>query len=207
MRKLTQVLIAGALSIMPLAILTGCGLQCNGCPEAILCALSNTESGNTKYVNCAGPAAIFKIGLNTACWPTECVHATSADGKTVANIKFYNGCGCINGKNVKSVGTYTTSVGFCTSLGCSKNIYTEYTDEKKHASTAYRSTSCMGCDSDEKQVGSRLLNVQQPRLFEKGCWFCDPTPDFDDLDWNDANWDKLKEQEQTEENTVRKETK
>lgn len=72
MRKLTQVLIAGALSIMPLAILTGCGLQCHGCEGMIVGILGNTKS-NIKHTNCAGPGAIFRCGLNTVCWPTECV--------------------------------------------------------------------------------------------------------------------------------------
>lgn len=206
MRRLTQVLIAGAVSVMPLAILTGCGIECNGWQEAVLCAINNTASGNTKYTNCAGPAAICKIGLNTACWPTECVCATSADGKTKANITYYNGCGCVSDKNVKSEGTYTTSVGLCTSLNCSTKTYTENTDEAKMKSVAYKTTSCMGCSSDKQEVASRWLNVQQPRLFTNGCWSCDASPDFEDLDWDDTDWEKLKEKTDTEKATVKSET-
>lgn len=207
MRRLTQVLIAGAISIIPLVILTGCGIECNGCTEAFLCALNNTDSGNTKYTNCAGPAAIFKFGLNTACWPTEYVCATSADGKTNANITYYNGCGCVNDKNVKSKGTYTTAVGFCTSLGCSSRTYIENTDAAKMRSVAYKKTSCMGCNSDEQEVNSKWLNLKQPRLFTNGCWSCDPTTDFEDLDWNDADWEQLKEKTNNEKTTQKSEEK
>ena len=174
MRRLTQVLIAGAISIMPLAILTGCGLQCHGCKETATSALLMAANyDDIKYTDCAGPGAIFRCGLNTVCWPTECVFfKLQEDEETEINGKaiYYHGCGSIDSASVKSLGMYTVGGSLC---DINSGGYVECASEKDGKTTikAYnKPDGCLGwmCMEEETPMNANF-GYSSPSLLN-GCW-------------------------------------
>lgn len=178
MRKLTQVLIAGAISAMPLAILTGCGLKCHGCDGTTLSALSliaNTDEA--QYMECAGPGAIFRCGLNTTCWPTECVFFRLSEDEINlnGNVVYYHGCGSVDSASVKSIGLYTTGEKACTLCDNDADIHIECTNEKngKRDTKAYsKPEGCLGwiCIGEEEPQDINFTAISPGLL--KGCWSC-----------------------------------
>lgn len=178
MRRLTQVLIAGAISAMPLVILTGCGLRCHGCDGTTLSVLSQVANvEDAKYTDCAGPGAILRCGLNTVCWPTECVlfKLNDDDIKLDGNVVYYHGCGSVDSASVKSLGIYTNGKKTCTLCDNDNELYIECTNEKdgKRKTTAYtKPEGCLGWLCIDKEDSLNLnFGAISPGLL-KGCYSC-----------------------------------
>jgi len=175
-KKIKEVLMLLALCCLPLTIITGCGIgnciQCSSCGDdntrIFICA-KGTDKNGVEYTSCVGPAGILGFGLNSKCWPTECVKVKKSDsGSTVSGcVTYYNAVGCIDKSEVKSNGKYSNSVT-CLGIKC---VGTEYVETVAETTKAMEQTNCLGVGCGGKEaVDSYNYNLEMPRLFSKGCW-------------------------------------
>lgn len=173
-----QILTLILLCCFPLLIITGCGIgnciQCSNCGDdntrALVCA-SGTDNNGVEYTSCVGPAGILGFGIDSKCWPTECVSIKrgSSGSQLSGCVTYYNGCGCIANSEVKSNGKYSDSAT-CLGIKC---VGTEYVETVADTTKATETGSCLGCScGDKKSVNPRNLNSSMPRAFSKGCWSC-----------------------------------
>ena len=145
---------------------TNCGADDN---RLIIYASGTTEDGY-KYKSCVGPAGCLGFGLNSKCWPTECINVKYSDiegTQTSGCVTYYNTMGCIAKADVKSQGKYTTSLN-CLGIQCVGNEYVENTAE---TTKAVRRTTCLGMGCGESEtIEPSYYNEKMPRQFVKGCW-------------------------------------
>ena len=176
--RVKQVLTLVLLCCFPLLIITGCGIgnciQCSSCGDdntrALVCA-SGTDDNGVEYTSCVGPAGILGCGLDSKCWPTECVSIKkgSSGSQLSGCVTYYNGCGCIANSEVKSEGKYSDSVT-CAGIKCAGK---EYVETVADTTKAVETTTCLGCSCGDKQsVTPKNYNSAMPRAFSKGCWSC-----------------------------------
>lgn len=175
-RTFKEILMLLALCCCPLLIVTGCGIgncvQCSSCGDdntrLFVCA-KGTDSNGVEYTSCVGPAGILGCGLNSKCWPTECVKVEKNDENTALSgcVTYYNAFGCIDKSEVKSNGKYSDSAT-CLGIQCAGAEYVETVAETTRAT---EQSTCLGISCGGKQsVTSKNYNSAMPRLFPNGCW-------------------------------------
>ena len=174
--KVKQVLILVALCSLPLLLIAGIRsgryIQCTSCGDDTnrLFIYAQGNYHGIKYKSCVGPAGIIGCGLNTRCWPTECVKVElnyGDDEKLTGCVSFYNGFGCIDKSDVKSYGKYKYVVS-CEGINCQGYEYREKVGETTEAKQRDR---YFGCDAKEwERVDPKKFNSGVPRSFTKGCW-------------------------------------
>lgn len=177
--KVLQILVVTAITLIPVTFTVGCGLsdtfKCSMCGDdstRIGIYASGTSSNGIDYQSCVGPAGCLGIGLDSYCWPTEClkVNYNNGTGNVTGCIYYYNGCGCIANTDIKSKGTYTDDTLGC---GYSKCAATKYVENNAENSQAKTQNSCLGISCGKAQnTESKYLNNAQPRQFINGCWSC-----------------------------------
>lgn len=175
-KSLKEVLMLLALCCFPLLIVTGCGIgnciQCSNCGDdntRIFVYAEGTDNNGVEYTSCVGPAGILGFGLNSKCWPTECVSIKSSEEFITLSgcVTYYNAVGCIDKSEVKSVGKYSDSVT-CLGIKCAG---TEYVETVAETTKATEQTNCLGIGCGGKQsVTPKNYNSTMPRLFPTGCW-------------------------------------
>lgn len=174
--KALHVLVLMLICTLPFMTLLGCGsdscIRCTMCGDddtRMLVYATGTDQNGVEYISCIGPAAIFGFGVDSKCWPTECVYVrqNSGEAQLTGCVKYYNETGCISNTNVKSNGDYKDSLT-CLGIACFGSSYNEVVAESTKASER---ASCLGlsCGSP-KSVQSRDLNKTMPRMFVNGCW-------------------------------------
>ena len=175
-----HLLILIAFCSLPLLFITGCGIgnfiQCSKCGDdntRMMIYSEGTDSNGVEYTSCVGPAGILGFGLNSSCWPTECVKVKQNQegghltGQISGCVTYYNDCGCIDKSEVKSEGKYSASIG-CLGINCTGVNYVETTAE---TTTASEQNTCLGINCGGKtKADIRNYNSTMPRQFRNGCW-------------------------------------
>lgn len=131
---------------------------------------SGTSDNGIDYKSCVGPAGCLGLGINSKCWPTECIsiQRNLSNGNELSGcVTYYNEAGCIAKSNVKSVGKYKDSVT-CGGIDCAGTKYVETVAETTNAKErkTFLGINCGNAAS----VESHNYNIQMPRQFTKGCW-------------------------------------
>lgn len=175
-KQAKQILFLVALCCFPLIFITGCGIgnciQCSACGDdntRILVCAKGTDDNGVEYTSCVGPAGCLGFGLNTKCWPTECVSVKEGGSSREMSgcVTYYNGCGCVDRTEVKSVGKYSDSVT-CLGIKCAGKEYVETVADTTKATEV---TSCLGISCGSKEsVDPKDYNSSMPRAFTYGCW-------------------------------------
>ncbi len=176
-KRAKELLILLILCCFPLIIITGCGIgnciQCSNCGDdntRIFVCAKGTDDNGVEYTSCVGPAGILGCGLNTKCWPTECVSVKKTDSNNTLSgcVTYYNGCGCISKSEVKSVGKYSDTFN-CLGVKCSG---TEYVETTADTTKATKQNMClnMSCGEKESVDSPYNYNSSMPRAFTRGCW-------------------------------------
>lgn len=175
-KSFKEVLMLLALCFFPLLVITGCGIgnciQCSNCGDdntRIFVCAKGTDNNGVEYTSCVGPAGILGFGLNSKCWPTECVSVKQSDGSSTFSgcVTYYNAVGCIDKSEVKSKGKYSGSVT-CLGIKCAGKEYVETVAETTKAT---EQTNCLGVRCGGKEsVTPKNYNSTMPRLFPNGCW-------------------------------------
>lgn len=168
----------GFVELIILAVVIIVGFS-SGCIRCTMCGsddnrliiyASGISENEYKYKSCVGPAGILGFGINSKCWPTECmsVEYVDNDGTNVNGcVTYYNAMGCIEKAEVKSEGRYTNSLN-CLSVSCLGNKYVETTAESTKAT---RKTQILGINCGKSEAVDPLYyNEKMPRQFIKGCW-------------------------------------
>ena len=177
MKEIRQVILLIVLCSLPLLVITGCGggncIQCSNCGDdntRLFIFAKGTDSNGIEYTSCVGPAGVLGFGLNSKCWPTECVSIKqgSSGGQQLSGcVTFYNGLGCIDKTEVKSSGKYSDSVT-CLGIKC---VGKEYMETVAETTKATEANSCFGCSCRDKQsTYPKNYNSTMPRSFLYGCW-------------------------------------
>lgn len=157
-------------------IVIGCGSGCIRCTycgandnRLVVYASGTTEDG-IEYESCVGPAGCLGLGINSKCWPTECLSIKKADseGNVVHGcITYYNEFGCINDSKVKSEGKYSGSAT-CLGIAC---VGEKYIETEAVTTQAKEQNTCLGVGCGNSNVtASKGYNAKMPRQFEEGCW-------------------------------------
>lgn len=174
--KLLKGLLLAVLCCVPLLVITGCGadspVRCTLCgndDDRVLVYASGSKGG-IDFKSCVGPAGILGIGLNSKCWPTECVgvSASGDSGNLSGCIYYYNGFGCISDTTVKSSGKYSSIQSCIPGFVLCGSYYKEEVADTTRARTG---TTCfgLGCNG-ETSTEPQYLNNKMPRSFTYGCW-------------------------------------
>ncbi|MDO5382464.1 MAG: hypothetical protein Q4F06_07105 [Eubacteriales bacterium] len=179
-KKVSEILMLFCLCFIPLIISTGCGA--NSCVRMTTCGDNDTrlilyakgvDENGVEYTSCVGPAGCLGLGLNSKCWPTECVKIrTSSDGteEITGCVTYYNETGCIANSEVKSNGSYSTNAT-CFGISLCGNEYKETVAESVQAN---KTSTCFGISCGQRQQVEPLnYNSKMPRAFPKGCWTSD----------------------------------
>ena len=171
-----EILVLLALCCFPLLVITGCGIgnciQCSNCGDdntRIFVYAKGVDSNGVEYSSCVGPAGILGFGINSKCWPTECVSVKKSQGGTTLSgcVTYYNALGCIDKSEVKSKGKYSDSVT-CLGIKCTGE---EYVENVAETTKATKQTNCLGIGCGGKEsVTPYNYNSTMPRLFPNGCW-------------------------------------
>lgn len=151
------ILLVVFISLIPLVVNTACSKT-----------VVNTDT-SSEVTSCVGCAGITGFGCGMPCWYTEKQSIKMYGSETISGeITYYNGLGCINNTEVKSIGTYTEQANCLgASLDCGEK-YSEYVDDKE---VAYLENTCLGCTMGErKPVKSRGYNQGIKRLYPNGCY-------------------------------------
>ena len=151
---------------------SGC-VRCTNCGDddtrLFICA-KGTSSTGIEYTSLVGPAGCLGFGVDSKCWPTECVSVkyASEDGQDVSGcVTYYNEIGCIDKTNVKSEGKYSGDIG-CFGISCAGEKYVETVAE---TTKAKNQATCLGIKcGTESSTDARGYNAEMPRQFTKGCW-------------------------------------
>ena len=149
-------------------------LQCTWCGDAnnrLFVFAKGTSEEGIEYVSCVGPAGCVGCGINSKCWPTECLYVKGASengGVTTGCITYYNEAGCITKSDVKSKGTYSENTTGCFGISCSGENYVEVVADSQYAT---EQNTCLGAGCGSK-LGTEVrgYNNVLPRQFKKGCW-------------------------------------
>lgn len=147
-------------------------VQCTLCGDAnnrLFIYANGTSEDGVEYVSCVGPAGCVGCGINSKCWPTECLYVKGASdgGTTTGCVTYYNEGGCITKSEVKSNGTYSENVG-CFGISCSGEKYLEVIADSQYAAVR---NSCLGVGCGDKLgTAVRGYNDSLPRQFSRGCW-------------------------------------
>lgn len=155
------------------------GAFSSDCIQCTLCGDNNNrlfvyangkDEEGVEYISCLGPAGCLGCGINSKCWPTECLyvkHATDTNQTLSGCVTFYNEGGCIAKSNVKSVGKYSDQSS-CLGISCSGENYVEVKAESAQAS---EQNTCLGFGCGNKvDTTVRGYNEAVPRQFRNGCW-------------------------------------
>lgn len=175
-----HVLILITFCSLPLLFITGCGIgnfvQCSKCGDnntRMVIYATGTDSNGVEYTSCVGPGGLLGFGLNSSCWPTECVNVKQnqtgghLSGQISGCVTYYNDCGCVDRSEVKSIGKYSASVG-CLGVNCTGVNYVETVAE---TTTASEESTCLGVSCGGKSSAEiRNYNSSMPRQFRNGCW-------------------------------------
>ena len=176
-KKAVQLLSLTGLAALPLISVMGCGMarsfSCTMCGSSTtytpIYASGTEETTDIEYQSCIGPASVINCGLNTQCWPTECMYVKFKNDENVAvtgTVCYYNKFGCIDDKDVMSVGSYGESVN-CLVSWCSVGKYTEKVNSD--GTKATKATNCFGITCNESPTDVRNYNDALPRQFKFGC--------------------------------------
>ena len=174
-RKVKELLVLILLCMIPLIIATGCGLQrsysCSACGSKETYTpiyASGVTDGKIEYKSCVGPGGLTCFGLNTKCWPTECLSVKYQEKNTYNTgcIYYYNGFGCISDRNVRSHGEYARGMS-CGFINCDSSTYQE--DVNADGDRAYTGGSCLGCTINKQATDSNRVNNRMPRQYPQGC--------------------------------------
>ncbi len=175
-KRFKEILILIAICSFPLMVITGCGIgnciQCSSCGDdntRVFLFAKGTDNNGVEYTSCVGPAGILGFGINSKCWPTECVSVKKVNDETTLSgcVTYYNTTGCIDKTEVKSNGKYSDSVT-CLGIKCVGN---EYVENVAETTKSTEQNSCLGVSCGEKKsVESKNYNSTMPRLFPAGCW-------------------------------------
>ncbi len=176
-KKLSQLLFLIGICLIPILTITGCGLKqsysCSACGSSKtytpLVASGIDDTTEVEYTSCVGPAGCLGCGLNTSCWPTECLYVEFSDDDDVQYsgiVYYYEDCGCIGNGPVMSSGKYDlgTDCGF---FNCNCQKYNEKVNSDK--TQAYIGPSCGGISCNKKPDESKDFNNNMPRKFPRGC--------------------------------------
>lgn len=175
-KKISQAVILLLLCCFPFLTLMGCGsdscIRCTACGDddtRMLIYASGTDANGVEYLSCVGPAGIFGFGVDSKCWPTECVYVKKQNDTSLLTgcVSYYNETGCISNTKVKSNGEYQDSYS-CLGISCFGTTYQETVAESTRAAEG---ASCLGMSCGGSQaVTSRNYNAEMPRMFQDGCW-------------------------------------
>ena len=174
-QKVKEIMVLLLLCSLPLIIATGCGLKrsysCSACGSKETYTpiyASGVMNDKIEYTSCVGPAGLTCFGLNTKCWPTECLSVKIQDDNkyTAGCIYYYNGFGCISDANTRSHGEYTSGMN-CGFINCDSSTYQE--DVKADGNIAYTGGSCLGCTINKQPTKSLEINDKMPRQYPQGC--------------------------------------
>lgn len=175
-KKVLEGLFLVMLCCCPIIVLTGCGadscIRCTACGDddtRFFVYASGTDNQGVSYKSCVGPAGILGCGLNTKCWPTECVSVEqNADSNKVSGcVVYYNEMGCISKTGVKSNGKYSDDAT-CLGITCAGTKYKEVVAETTKAT---ETNTCLGVScGGEESVEPYNYNNSMPRSFPNGCW-------------------------------------
>lgn len=148
-------------------------IKCTWCGDdsnRVLIYEHGKEIDGSEYLSCVGPAGLIGCGLNSKCWPTECLYIkvpVDQNKQLTGCVTYYNETGCIAKSDVKSVGKYTTNSS-CLGITCAGESYVEEITDSERA--AEQDTYCgIGC-SNKVETSVRNYNAAAPRQFRKGCW-------------------------------------
>lgn len=164
------VLIVGIIALI-IGFSSDC-IRCTNCGDddnRLVIYASGRDENGVEYKSCVGPAGCLGFGINSKCWPTECVYVEkyAENSKISGCVTYYNKAGCISKSEVKSEGEYSDELT-CFNISCFGEKYVETVAESERATT---SSSCFGIKcggaSDTEFQG---LNDIMPRQFSKGCW-------------------------------------
>ena len=174
--KIVQVFILILICTLPFMTMLGCGsdscIRCTMCGDTdtrMIFYANGTDPNGVEYMSCVGPAAIFGFGIDSKCWPTECVYVKKqmSDERLTGCVTYYNETGCISNTKVKSNGNYQNNMT-CLGISCVGTSYNEVVAESTQASVG---SSCLGIScGDTQSVNSRGMNERMPRMFVNGCW-------------------------------------
>lgn len=176
-KKLSELLILIGICLTPILAITGCGLKqsysCSTCGSTKtytpLYASGVDETTEVEYTSCVGPAGCLGCGLNTSCWPTECLYVKFSDDDNLQYsgiVYYYDGCGCIGSKKAMSSANYDVGTD-CGFFNCNCTKYNE--EVKSDGTEAYTGLSCGGIACNKKPAESEDFNNNMPRKFRHGC--------------------------------------
>lgn len=150
----------------------GC-VRCTNCgsdDNRFFVYASGTSNKGVEYKSCVGPAGCLGFGINSKCWPTECIsiQRNSSDGKELSGcVTYYNETGCIANSGVKSEGKYSDQAT-CYGVSC---IGTKYVETVAETTQATAQSTCLGVKCGKAAATeSHNYNADMPRQFTKGCW-------------------------------------
>lgn len=168
----TVAVFIGVVLIIVGGFASGC-VRCTNCgadDTRFFVYASGTSSDGVDYKSCVGPAGCLGFGINSKCWPTECVSVekASSDGKKLSGcVTYYNEIGCIANSGVKSEGKYSDEVT-CFGISCSGKKYIETVAENTQAK---EQTTCLGIGCGNAVAAeAKDYNAEMPRQFIRGCW-------------------------------------
>lgn len=178
-----HILILIGICLLPLGVVTGCGvtdrIRCTACGDnenRLILYASGTDSHGYEYKSCVGPAGILGCGLDTRCWPTECVKTTMVDApyKETGCVYYYNNFGCIDKSETMTYGKYMYSAS-CIGARCYGRRYIE--SDTGESVSAYEKESVLGISCGKTVVDPENRNQEVERHFENGCWSCEDSED------------------------------
>ena len=167
----TIIVMAALILLIVGGFLSGC-VRCTNCgndDNRFFIYASGTSEEGVDYQSCVGPAGCLGFGVNSKCWPTECLHVkgVTSERNVSGCVTYYNEVGCIANSGVKSVGKYDDQVS-CFGINC---VGTKYVETVAETTKAREQFTCLGMKcGNETADNSRNYNSTMPRQFEKGCW-------------------------------------
>lgn len=151
---------------------SGC-IRCTWCgndDNRLIIYASGTAENGVEYESFVGPASCLGFGINSKCWPTECMHIKRNEpggGRLTGCVTYYNETGCIAKSGVKSEGSYAYDAT-CLGISCAGDKYIETNAETTKAKEQ-DSILGIGCGG-KSPTEPRGYNSLMPRQFTHGCW-------------------------------------
>jgi len=96
----TIIMIIAFVLIITGGFASGC-VRCTNCGDddtRFFLYASGTSEEGVQYKSCVGPAGCLGFGIDSKCWPTECVYverATTSNEQLTGCVTYYNKTGCI----------------------------------------------------------------------------------------------------------------